>query len=137
MHRRAALPPQLASSLLAVFARFPRVDLALVFGSLADGRATPQSDIDIAVAAATPLSSEERAALIGALAEATGRPVDLVDLATAPEPLLGQVVQHGRRVLGADEAFAKWLNRHLVEQADFVPYRDRILSERRRAWIGK
>lgn len=75
-------------------------------------------------------------ALTQALAEQTGRPVDLVDLATVTEPLLGQVVQHGRRLLGSDTQFAQLISRHLIEQADFMPYRNRVLAERRMAWIG-
>lgn len=74
--------------------------------------------------------------LTQALAEQTGRPVDLVDLATVTEPLLGQVVQHGRRLLGSDTQFAQLISRHLIEQADFMPYRNRVLAERRMAWIG-
>lgn len=75
-------------------------------------------------------------ALTQALAEQTGRPVDLVDLAAVTEPLLGQVVQHGRRLLGSDTQFAQLISRHLIEQADFMPYRNRVLAERRMAWIG-
>ena len=68
---------------------------------------------------------------------ATGRPIDLVDVHFAPEPLLGQVLKHGRRILGSDTAYAQLLYRHLIEQVDFVPLQNRILSERRMAWIGK
>lgn len=31
---------------------------------------------------------------------------------------------------------ASLLRQHLFDAADFLPYRDRILEERRRAWIG-
>jgi uncharacterized protein len=75
--------------------------------------------------------------IIEALAMATGRPIDLVDVHFAPEPLLGQVLKHGRRILGSDTAYAQLLYRHLIEQVDFVPLQNRILSERRMAWIGK
>ncbi|MDO9241730.1 MAG: nucleotidyltransferase domain-containing protein, partial [Methylicorpusculum sp.] len=81
--------------------------------------------------------ANEKMALIQALAEVTGRPVDLIDLTTAPEPLLGQIVLHGRRILGNDTLFGNLISRHLIEQADFMPYRNRILSERRKAWLGK
>ena len=76
-------------------------------------------------------------AMIAALADKTGRAIDLVDLTTVSEPLLGQIVRHGRRLLGSDTAYGQLLSRHLFEQADFMPYRNRILAERRMAWIGK
>lgn len=125
------------ASLRAVLEDFPDVLLALVFGSVAEGRATPESDLDIAVAARHTLSAEQKIALISALATHTGRPVDLIDLKTVGQPLLGQIVKHGRRVLGSATVHGQLISRHLTEQADFMPLRNRLLQERRNAWIGK
>lgn len=124
-------------SLRTVIEAFPDVVLALVFGSVAEGRARPDSDLDIAVAARQTLSAEQKMALISALAIHTGRPVDLIDLNTAGQPLLGQIVKHGRRVLGSVTQHGQWISRHLTDQADFMPLRNRLLQERRNAWIGK
>lgn len=132
----APLADDLTARLRDVLARYPAITLAILFGSLALGRAHADSDIDLAVAARSALSPSEKMDLIGALAQETGRPVDLIDLRGVTEPLLGQIIQHGKRVLGSDTEFAGWLNRHLVDQADFDPYRRRVLAERRRTWIG-
>jgi uncharacterized protein len=120
-----------------VLTGFPQITLAILFGSVASGKAHAHSDLDLAVIAAKPLQAAEKIQIIEALAMATGRPIDLVDVYFAPEPLLGQVLKHGRRILGSDTAYAQLLYRHLIEQADFVPLQNRILSERRMAWIGK
>jgi predicted nucleotidyltransferase len=120
-----------------VLARFPALVLVLVFGSVARGQPRFDSDLDLAVAAKQALTGAEKMDLIAALAERTGRPIDLIDLNVAAEPLLGQIVRHGRRLLGSDGAYARLITRHLYEQADFMPYRNRILAERRAAWIGK
>ncbi len=120
-----------------VLAGFPELILALVFGSVAKGLQRIDSDLDIAVVAKQALTVDEKIVIISALAEKTGRPVDLVDLKVVGEPLLGQIVQHGRRLLGSDGEYGRLISRHLFEQADFMPYRNRILAERRAAWIGK
>ncbi|MCY7307139.1 MAG: nucleotidyltransferase domain-containing protein [Rhodoferax sp.] len=120
-----------------VLARFPALVLALVFGSVARGQAHFESDLDIAVAARQALTITEKMDLIAALAERTGRPIYLIDLKVAAKPLMGQILRHGRRLMGSDEAYAQLITRHLYEQADFMPYRNRILAERRAAWIGK
>ena len=120
-----------------VLAGFPELILALVFGSVAKGLQRIDSDLDIAVVAKQTLTADEKIVIISALAEKTGRPVDLVDLKVVGEPLLGQIVQHGRRLLGSDGEYGRLISRHLFEQADFMPYRNRILAERRAAWIGK
>jgi len=120
-----------------VFAHFPKIALVVLFGSVALGRQRADSDLDIAVAAKRTLATHEKIALIGALADCTGRSIDLIDLSVVSEPLLGQIVRHGRRVLGSDTLYGKLISRHVFEQADFMPYRTRLLAERRMAWIGK
>ncbi len=120
-----------------IFDRFPFVRQALLFGTVASGLARAGSDLDIAVAGEHPLTIEERISLIGALAEHFGRAVDLIDLDQASEPLLGQILRHGRRILGSDTLYGGLINRHVLAMADFMPYRKRILAERRMAWIGK
>ena len=135
-HGKAAAP-RIDDQLLDVLARFPTVELAVLFGSIALGRQRPDSDLDIAVSAHRALTAAEKIAIIEALAERTGRPVDLVDLKVVAEPLLGQIVRHGRRLLGSDSAYGQLISRHLFEQADFMPYRARVLADRRAAWAGK
>ncbi|MBP3973614.1 type VII toxin-antitoxin system MntA family adenylyltransferase antitoxin [Pseudoxanthomonas spadix] len=119
-----------------VLERQPGIRQALVFGSVASGMARADSDLDIAVDAGRPLDAAARIGLIQALAAATGRAVDLIDLRTVGEPLLGQILKHGRRVVGSDAERAELIRRHLFDAEDFLPYVERMLQERRRAWIG-
>ena len=89
------------------------------------------------MSAGRSLTAPEMLQMTQALAEKTGRPVDLIDLASVSAPLLGQIVQHGKRVQGSVAELGQLINRHLVEQADFMPLRNRVLAQRRMAWIGK
>lgn len=136
--KKAATAPmtEIDQHLRDTLAKYPQIELAILFGSLANGRATPQSDIDLAVQANKPLDADLKMALIGDLAQAFGRPVDLVDLRTAGEPLMGQIFK-GRRILGSTTVYGNLLAKHLRDVADFLPYRDRILKHRRDAWINK
>ena len=120
-----------------ILARFATIDLAIVFGSVAKNQAGAESDLDIAINTQTPLSVKEKIEIISALAEATGRPIDLVDLREVGEPLLGQIVQHGQMIIGSPTQKAALLSKHLIDAADFSPYQTRILAERRNAWINK
>jgi len=98
------------------------------------GRARPDSDLDVAVAADRPLDAAQKQALIERLAEASGRPVDLIDLRTAGEPLLGRALQ-GRPLLLRDRRlFEEIIKRHLIEVEDFLPLQRRLLAKRRKAW---
>lgn len=116
-------------------ARHPELELAILFGSRAAGSARRDSDIDLAVSVGRPLSANERMALLAEVAVATGQSVDLIDLTRTGEPLLGQILKCGKRLVGDADAYARLLTRHLLDQADFLPYRQRILAERRKAWI--
>lgn len=119
-----------------VISRCEGLELAFVFGSFATGRARDTSDIDVAVRGRQPLTPAAKLALVGDLAEATGRAVDLVDLRKTGGPLLGQILQSGVRILGSDAAHAELLSRHLTDEADFGPVVQRMLSERRQLWTA-
>lgn len=128
---------ELTETLKGTLAEHGGIRLAILFGSHATGRATANSDLDLAVRTTAPLEVAEKIALIEKLAEATGMPVDLIDLKRVGEPLLGQILKHGVRLMGSDTDYAALLSRHLFDAADFLPYRNRILAERRRVWIGR
>jgi len=118
-------------------AAHPEMRLVILFGSAAAGTERPDSDIDIAVQADRPLDAAAKMGLIAELAQVTGRAIDLVDLCAVGEPLLAQIIKHGRRLVGSDEAYSRLITRHLVEEADFLPYYRRLLAERRSAWIAR
>ena len=120
-----------------VLARHPSIVVAILFGSLAAGRGRFDSDLDLAIAAASPVSPETRLQLIEELAVALGRPVDLIDLVQTHGPLLQQVLTQGRLIICTDRTrYADLLLRVVYEEADVMPYYRRILAERRQAWIG-
>ncbi len=127
----------LQQAILSAIGTQPSIELAIVFGSLAVGEERIESDIDLAVDAGRCLTASEKIALISELAGRTGRPIDLVDIRAIGEPLLGQILRHGKRILGSDTHYGNLIRRHLFDQADYLPYRNRILAERRQAWIGK
>lgn len=127
----------LIQQLQATLQQFPSITLAIVFGSLATGRESAQSDLDIAVRGDRAIDVRLKMQLIDALAKAVGRPVDLIDLSTAGQPLLGEILKHGIRIHGKDERYAELIMKNLLEQADFLPYRNRILKQRRDAWLDK
>lgn len=129
--------PNLEQSVVATISTQLEVQLVILFGSLATGKWDKESDLDIAVDAGRHLMVNEKISLIEKLAQQTGRPVDLVDIQSIGEPLLGQILRYGKRILGSDRHYARVLCRHLFDQADFLPYRNRILAERRQAWIVK
>jgi predicted nucleotidyltransferase len=83
----------------------PRLELLLVFGSVARSQARPISDLDIAILGKDVDTFE----LAGRLSLATHREVDVVDLARAPIPLLDAVLREGvvlfERTHGAEARF--------------------------------
>ncbi len=108
--------------------------MAILFGSQATGHTTPESDIDLALLSDAPISSGLKLELIELIGAEFGRPVDIVDLYYAAEPVLGQVFK-GKRLFGKSTTYAGLLTKHLINTADFVPLQQRILTERKNAWI--
>jgi predicted nucleotidyltransferase len=95
-------PQAIDIQLKDVLAHFPTISIAILFGSVSSGRQRADSELDIAVGAKRELTADEKMVLVDALAESTGRPIDLVDLRVVSGPLLGQIFRHGRRVIGID-----------------------------------
>ncbi len=113
-------------------------DLAIVFSSFGctPPRARRASDVDLAVGGPHPLSFADRLDLAVRVGEATGREVDVVDLAETHGPLLyaalcGKVL-HERGVTRR----ALHLSRYWVEEEDFGRTRDAVLASRRARWLG-
>jgi len=123
--------------LLKVVSGQPAVTLAILFGSLAEGAARFESDLDLAVAGTAPLDRKVRIRMVEDLAVAFGRPVDLIDLNCLHGPLLHRVLTQGLLILCKDRTqYAELIQRMLAEEADVMPYYRRILAARRNAWIG-
>ena len=125
------------SAIRATLMEHAGIRLAILFGSMAAGKGRPDSDVDLAIDAGHVLDVDKKMTLIGKLAECTGRPIDLIDLRSVGEPLLGQIIRHGKRLFGEDAVYAELIKRHVFDEADFMPYYRRILGERRNAWIAK
>ncbi len=111
----------------------PSVPSAYLFGSVAEGRAHRESDVDVAVLlswASHPNPSERFDAgirLAGALQGQLGRTVDLLVLNDAP-PLLGRhAVTRGRRILCRDpEADHDYVRDVQLRAADLEPWLRRM-----------
>lgn len=123
------------SQLRDVFKAYPYIKLVLLFGSIANNNENFDSDLDIAVYAERALTADEKVRLIEFLAQRFMRPIDLIDLHEAGEPLLGQIIANGRRILGSDTCYGNLICKHLYAESDFMPYQRRILKERRDRWI--
>ena len=125
----------MSSEILTALQLINGLELAAVFGSVAQGNARADSDLDIAIRYAAPLNADEKLTLIRALGAASGRPVDLIDLRTAGPIVARQALTRGKRLFGTDTDFASQLSRTLIDYADFAPLIERTLKERRDAWM--
>jgi uncharacterized protein len=124
----------MVNALTKLFESHSTISVALLFGSCATGTQTFDSDIDVAVLAENPISSDYKIMLVEELAAATGRAIDLIDLRAAGQPLLGQILKNAIRLKGSDSDMASLYIRNVIEVADFMPYVIRALKERQQAW---
>lgn len=125
----------LVDDLNSVLQKHPQIELAILFGSHAAGRALPTSDLDIAVAANHQLEAREKMAVIDDLALAVRCPVDLIDLTAVSGPILQQALTKGRLLLNRQPALrAKLTLKMWYNQADFMPDYNMILRKRAEAF---
>jgi uncharacterized protein len=117
-----------------VLAELPDLQLAYVFGSVAAGRATDASDLDVALLFTGRVEPARLDRLVEALSAAAGRLVDLVDLSKAPPLLAHQVVARGTCIVSRDpRAQARFETRTVMRYLDTKHLRSiqhRYLGER-------
>lgn len=118
-------------------AREPDLRVAIVFGSVAAGSAEFDSDVDVAVMMERRMGAERHKALLRLIEQETGRPVDLVDLRDAGVAVMRAALAGGRVLVCRDPRDMDMLRSKMVTDAeDFLPGLERMLAERRKAWIG-
>lgn len=115
----------------------PVLHTVVLFGSLATGRARPDSDADVAVQSDRALTAKQRMRIIESLTLLLDRPVDLIDLSDVGQPLLDRIVSEGIRVRGSDRLWGDLIFRNVMDREDFVPMQQRILAVRRGEWLSK
>ncbi len=119
-----------------ILSAFPFVHQAILFGSMASASDDFNSDLDLAVATTGALLPEQKDAIIKALTLAFDCPIDLIDLKSAGQPLLDNIIQHGIQIRGSSSQWADLMYRNILEQEDFVPYQRRILAGRLASWMN-
>jgi predicted nucleotidyltransferase len=127
----------LPEAVLDVLQRYPEVRLAYLFGSVAEGRQTPTSDLDVGVFLARAADSLVFEGIHVELERAAGRNVDLVDLRKAPPLLAHHIVSRGRLLLARDEdervAFATRVIAKYLDTAHLRKVQHQYLRERAEA----
>lgn len=114
----------------------PGLRIALLFGSCAEGKARPDSDLDIAISTERPLYQQEIQEIISNLAQITNRPIDLIDLEKATGLILKNSLTEGKPLVPSDPAtYEKLLKRMIYDEADFQPLIRRFRKERIDAFI--
>lgn len=131
------MDPTLNATVLRALAPFGHLSLAIVYGSAAAGRLRPDSDLDLAVLSTQALDLDASIALVTAVERATGRTVDLCDLATAHGTILAEIVQRGVKLLVRDPVALEAIQqRFIYEQTDFMPAYRRALALRRERFLA-
>ena len=114
------------------------IEIAILFGSYATGRATMGSDVDLAIQLTSGqcMLAEEKLGYINQLTELLNVSIDLVDLRSVGQPLLAQVMKYGQLLVGPKARYAQLAIHNVNSSQDFIPYIERMLTERRKRWLS-
>jgi predicted nucleotidyltransferase len=116
----------LLESLRQCAASIPEVRLAVLFGSVARGKATRRSDVDIGVAV-EPNASAVRRNVQAELERAAGRSLDIVFLDGAPPLLRFEISKDGVLLFQKeDHLWTDFKTRAMVDWWDWAPIAKRI-----------
>lgn len=120
---------ELRAALVAEFAAIPGLELVIVFGSVAREKASPVSDLDLAV-----LGEVDVLELAALVSRAVGREVDVVPLKRATIPLLAAIIRDGVTVFERERGIdASFRARTLLALETDGPWFERM----ERAWLRR
>jgi len=113
----------LRGKLTSVFRRYPDIQAVYLFGSTAEGRARPESDIDLAVIASSSRIKEKKLDILSELAQVGMCNVDLVFLNDQDLVLQYEAVRQNRLVYAREDfdrgaTYSKIMRKYL----DLEPY---------------
>lgn len=121
--RCVSAPATLVDTLHGALAGRQEIALALLFGSVARGRARPDSDVDVAVLG----RDLDLLALAADLADAVKCQVDVVDLSQAGYPLLQAILRDGVVIHQSTAgAAAAWRTRAILDTETDRPWFERM-----------
>ncbi|HEY8272359.1 MAG TPA: nucleotidyltransferase domain-containing protein [Pseudobdellovibrionaceae bacterium] len=113
------------------------IEIAILYGSFAKGTETNESDIDLAVSLASPLTAQDKISYIDELSLLTHKTIDLVDLREIHVPLSQEVFLTGKVIKNKNKSFWEWLIRRMIyEVSDFLPMRRKEQINRIKKFIG-
>ena len=111
----------------------PMIKLAIVYGSFAQGKEKPDSDLDLAVAGDRVLTPDEKVDIVNLISSKIGREVDLIDLNEATGTVVKQAVETGVVLIKHDvDLLARILSRIVTDEEDFQKTRRKLMKSRRK-----
>ena len=120
-HATVALMATITERLRTMLASRDDIELAVLFGSAAQGEMDAASDLDLAVrwARTEPMDRKE---LFADIERAFGRTVDVVDLDSAPPQLRFEIARHGAVIVERTEGrWSRERARAFIDWWDFRP----------------
>jgi len=122
---------RLVEVLRRVAEMYPEIKLLYLFGSYAEGRAVPASDIDVAVVAVKPSVIPHMVAEVARELRIPEEKISIVDMERAPPTLVVSILKRGVKVVDRDDT-----ERRLLERVDLETLELSELSEIHfRKWV--
>jgi predicted nucleotidyltransferase len=126
-----ALPPTIRAPLAAELDTIADIQIAIVYGSAAQDRLRPDSDVDIAVAGHSTLSPERLVEISHLLGRAVRREIDIIDLRSTKGLVFYEAMTKGVVVLVRDKTLmAELMKETVYYAADFLPAVQSMLEKR-------
>jgi len=99
-----------------------KIDLIVLFGSLAKGNERSESDADIGISRNKSFELEEDLQLRQDLQQIFKREIDIVEIKRASPLLLGEIAKNSRLLYGKKDKFTEMKILAMKKYIDFKPY---------------
>jgi len=114
------------------------IDLMIIFGSRAKGRARPDSDLDLGIWRSSKWSVAFHRESVEQITAFIPVPIDLIDLSKIDGPLLQEILCNGNKIYQQKDHLLGVLYVRLMDwRTDFMPAWEDMVDQRRKRFLAK
>jgi predicted nucleotidyltransferase len=126
----------LKSKVIEAVSLLPKIQFAAIFGSYAKNCNRTDSDLDIAIAAESPMNYKDIMHIKTELTAFLDKEIDLIDLNTVNGLILKEALCNCDIIVKKNTSlYANLIRKLIYDQTDMMPYYNRILKKRRKDYF--
>jgi len=130
------IPSQIVEALRKYAKRNGQIEILLLYGSIVNGNFQSHSDVDLAVCADRPLSTDALGDIMSDLSTLIDRRIDLIDLHKAEGLILYKIMTKNIQLKADSKLLLRFFSKALGYREDYKPHQDMMRDAKIKRFVN-